>query len=626
MEVQMQAFAGTSKITPPRLQRIVELPRLLEMLDREREKRLILVLGQAAQGKSTLITSWVNRSTIPVAWLNLGKEESEPLNLYYLLVQSLQGILDGPNLSHLFEYPTISMGPRDERSRYFEWASELYAAIQFPVRIVLDGLDCLSSDDRTLRFLQVLVDEARENIHLVAMSRSIPSLEVERLRMDREAVLIDNNALAFSVEETKAFFKEICGISLQSELAHKVHGLTEGWVGGLILLWESLRGLPQKEALRQLSDGLVPHFRLDLFQYFGEAIFASQPKEVQEFLMHSSILDVIEPRFAGDLSGMENCEEICQDLAARNLFVQTIYHEKKGLMLRYHQLFKDFLRSKFETATNQEERRFWFVRTGSLLEEAESPESAIHFYLEAGEFSKAVRVIEKVGLSALKEERTGDVSQWLQAIPEDLFEEKPWLSLYRCMTRRFTAMEENSHVLQRIIPQFKKIEDLKGQLLSYAFLIEASFMRGFFVISLDSLLKEGEDLLASAKSEEYFYERTVLLNQISLGLMATNPRKGFWAFRDVHDAAVQLKSKPLQIIALSHAICCLAFSGEFGQTDEYIKKIGKLMKKCTHPEMSALYHMARSVLFLHKGDLAAAAEAIHMAQTTIEQHSLARVS
>ena len=185
MEVQMQAFAGTSKITPPRLQRIVERPRLLEMLDREREKRLILVLGQAAQGKSTLIASWVNQSTMPVAWLNLGKEESDPVNLYYLLVQSLQDILDGSSLSHLFEYPTLSMGPRDERSRYFEWANELYAAIQFPVRIVLDGLDRLPSEDRVLRFLQVLVDEARENIHLVTISRSMPSLEVERLRMDR---------------------------------------------------------------------------------------------------------------------------------------------------------------------------------------------------------------------------------------------------------------------------------------------------------------------------------------------------------------------------------------------------------------------------------------------------------
>ena len=183
-------------------------------------------------------------------------------------------------------------------------------------------------------------------------------------------------------------------------------------------------------------------------------------------------------------------------------------------------------------------------------------------------------------------------------------------------------MEENALVLQRIIPQFKRTKDIKGQLLSYAFLFEASFMRAIFIISLDSLIKEGEDLLALAKSEEYLYERTVLLNQIGLGFLATNPRKGFWTFRAVHDAAVQLKSQPLQITALSRAICCLAFYGEFGPTDEYLEKLSKLMKKCTHPEVSASYHMARSILFLHKGDLAAAAEAIRMAQTTMEQHSL----
>jgi ATP/maltotriose-dependent transcriptional regulator MalT len=42
-----------AKITPPRLPAVVPRPHLLRRLDREVEKKLILILGQTAQGKTT---------------------------------------------------------------------------------------------------------------------------------------------------------------------------------------------------------------------------------------------------------------------------------------------------------------------------------------------------------------------------------------------------------------------------------------------------------------------------------------------------------------------------------------------------------------------------------------------
>ena len=610
------------KISPPQSQRLLDRPRLLEMLDKEKEKRVILVLGQAAQGKSTLIASWVSRFTLPTVWVNLEKEDSDSINLYYLLIQGLQRILDTPELASLLQYPAIIMGPRGEISLHRDWTAKIYGSIPCPVRIVFDGLDRLSPEKTALRFLKILIEEAPEHIHLVVISRSNPFLGVERLRMDRNTALIENNTLAFSVEETRRFFSEICGIPLHFELAQKVHGLTEGWIGGLILLWETLRKLPQKEALRHLSDGLGFRFRLDLFRFFSETIFSSEPKQIQDFLVHSSILDSIEPRLARALTGIENCEEICLKLAARNFFVQTIYDEKKGWVFRYHHLFKDFLISKFQTETNKEERQSWFATAGSLFEQSESPERAIQFYLDAEEYPKAIRVIEKVGISVLKEGRIGDLSQWLQAIPDAFFKESPWLSFFRCVTTRFSNMKENCHILQRLVSQFNSAKDIRGQLLAYAFLIESFFMRGSFTIPLNSLIQRGTEILNFAESEEYLFERTSLLLQIGLCFLATDPKKGFKVFQDAYDASVQLKSQPLQILALSHAVACLAFAGEFAPVEEYLEKIAPLTKKCTHPEVNAFHHMDRSILFLHTGDLPAAAKAIEKAQTVIKEHRL----
>jgi len=52
-EVDASAFKRFQD-PPPRFPHILKRPRLLERLEQQRDKKLILILGQGAQGKSTL--------------------------------------------------------------------------------------------------------------------------------------------------------------------------------------------------------------------------------------------------------------------------------------------------------------------------------------------------------------------------------------------------------------------------------------------------------------------------------------------------------------------------------------------------------------------------------------------
>jgi len=49
------------------LPNILYRPRLIKALEKNKDKRLILILGQAAQGKSTLATSHLKESEVPSA-------------------------------------------------------------------------------------------------------------------------------------------------------------------------------------------------------------------------------------------------------------------------------------------------------------------------------------------------------------------------------------------------------------------------------------------------------------------------------------------------------------------------------------------------------------------------------
>ena len=86
----MNQSASISKITPPYLPPILNRSRLLDLLEKNKDKKLILIMGQAAQGKTTLAASYVKTSKIPTAWLNLDQSDSDPINLLRLIVNSLQ--------------------------------------------------------------------------------------------------------------------------------------------------------------------------------------------------------------------------------------------------------------------------------------------------------------------------------------------------------------------------------------------------------------------------------------------------------------------------------------------------------------------------------------------------------
>ena len=164
----MKVSAHTSKFIPPQLPQVLHRERLLHLLEENKDKKVILVLGQAAQGKTTLAASYVNRSKTPSAWINLDKEDGDPVNLLYAIVQSFQHLSDDADFSPLLSSSVSAMGPRSNTPIFREWAQSIFGSISFPVLIVFDGLDRLPADAQAFLFLNALVEAAPPNVHVMA--------------------------------------------------------------------------------------------------------------------------------------------------------------------------------------------------------------------------------------------------------------------------------------------------------------------------------------------------------------------------------------------------------------------------------------------------------------------------
>jgi LuxR family maltose regulon positive regulatory protein len=618
-------FINISKISPPNLPPVLNRPRLLDLLEKNRDKRIILILGQAAQGKTTLAASYVKTSKIPSAWVNLDKGDSDPVKLFNLIVGSLQHVLRDMDFSQVSSYSYSTMDSRPEIYFFRECVGYIFKDISIPIQIAMDGLDQLSPDTPAFKFLQVLFEDAPPNIHWMLLSRECPPcLELQQLKMRQEALVLTNEQLAFTRGETVKFLKEIQKKSFNADELEKIYLATEGWVGGLVLLAEYINQFPDVSGEKDVWESLPGYFKAEVFQYFAQEIFSFQPKQVQEFLIKSSIIDLIEPDFMKDFIGAETAEEILWGCHKRNLFVQAYHDEKKGWLFQFHQFFREFLRTKFESEVSYEEKRFYLLKAGQIYKHRQELENAVTCFLEAKAYPEAISAIERLGADLLRKGRRDDVAQWIRVLPENIIEENPWLLLCQAMIRQFLIGEENVRAIEKAYILFKEKGDTKGILLSLAHLIEVAMPSGTQLQSLplELLLKEGERILESADSNRYQYERAKLWYCLGLGLIeeGSDIRKGIQACQNAYLISKGLGDISLQAYAMTFSMLGFLDVGEYALADETCRKIEEIISKSVYSELQAIQILFQCFLEIHLGNFVKADALVQRLQTEIDKH------
>jgi LuxR family transcriptional regulator, maltose regulon positive regulatory protein len=617
----MNSSFASVKIRPPQVSRILTRRRLLDALDLNSDKKIVLLLGQAAQGKSTLAASFVETCPRPFAWINLDAEESNPVNLFRLVVQAVQQAMPKEDLSQIFQYLAMDLGPRAEGPLYQGWVQALIEKIPGPIQFVLDGLERLAPEAPSYRLIQVLLDESNAHMRFLLLSRTEPPLNLQNLQMKQQAALIGNEQLAFTRFETETFFRTLHGLSMPAEQLTKVHELTEGWVGGLILYSEALKRSRGDQRQRLLLEEPIANFTKEAFRYLGDEIFSTMGKTENDFLIKSSILEVIDPIAIRDLFETNNAHALLNELAGKNLFIQSLYDPKSGWMYRYHHLFRDFLRSRFDSEIPVKDQHRFFAKAGDVYARNASYENAINFYLKANSYRKASKNIEHIGMTLLMSGRVADLADWLRKVPEALIQKRPWLLYFLCMTRRYTAAMENSRALLKCLGTFEEKGDIRGQILSAAFLIEAFALGGYHSIPITGLVAQAEKLLEGTPQD---YESGVLWLHLGMGMTFScgNPRRGFWCFKKASLIAGHYGDVNLQFAAMNHAVEALAWIGEFDMADTVVSELDSFLEASTYQELRTYQMIALASLSMLRGEISKAKEKIQKAYALIEKHGL----
>ena len=626
----MTPLVNFSKISPPTLPKILYRPRLQNLLQKHNDKKSILILGRAAQGKTTLAASYLKTSKTLGAWITLEKEDSNPFSLFYSIVNSLQQVLKEIDFSHLLSPPLRPIEEKTEISLFREWTSSLFGLISSPLQIVLDGLERLSPEAPAFHLLKILVEDAPRNVHWCLISRENPppSLGFEQFKIRQEAFLLTDEDLAFSPNEIGEFFRKIRKISFDADQLKRIHLATEGWIGGLILLGEALNGIVHSDRGKFISEELPPRFQKEVFQFFVREIFSSRPERVQKFLIKSSMVDLVEPGFMREFIGADDAEEILQELVRKNLFVHSVYTKEKNGIFRYHQSFRDFLQVQFKSEIQEEERQSLLLKAGYLYEKRGDLENAVKYFLEAKAYSQAGSVIAQVGMDLLQSGRKEELTQWIQAFPEEFIQENPWLLFYRTLTGRYLGGREHVLGLQKAYGLFKQKGDRRGILTALAHLIQASIYTGIHLIPLKSLIKDGEGVLQSSEMNEYPRENAILSYFLGLGhiLGDGDIRRGILACQNAYLVSRQVKDLTLQGYALSYSVLGWILVGEFSLANEACRKLENLLAKIVLPDLKALIFMMTTLSAYYQGDFARAHGLLERLQGKIEKYGFISIT
>ena len=383
-----------SKITVPGVPDwAVQRPRVTKLIaEGARWCPLTILTGPPGAGKTMALALWAAAEPGAIGWVSLDDYDNRP-GVFWSYVTAALGRC---GVAVPKTGPAAARGRTVDHTFLLRLVSTL-AAQDPPVTLVADDLHVLT--DPTVRGeLDFVLRNVGSGLRLVVSSRMDPLLPLHRYRLAGELAEIRASDLAFSSAEAALLLAQH-GSTLSADALECLTRRTEGWAAGLRLAAISMDAHPDPD---QFVTQLITEDSA-LTGYLVEEVLSSQPPEVRDVLLSTSILERVSAEAARELTGSEQAARILTSAADANAFVQPA----GGGWYRYHTLFAEVLRLKLRReypdrmATLHRRAARWYERTGPLAD-------AVRHAAQAGDWQLAASmVVDGLAISEIIEPRDG---------------------------------------------------------------------------------------------------------------------------------------------------------------------------------------------------------------------------
>jgi LuxR family maltose regulon positive regulatory protein len=324
-------LAATKFSLPALPSRYVPRPRLHAALDAAAQLPLTVVVGVPGAGKSVMLRSWLHdRPELGSIWLSCDARDADPPTFWLALGAALARVWPDRWLE---VGDLVSERDPDLDDVAISIVNDL-ADLAEPVVLVIDDVQFAAAAAPSLI---TFIERLPAGCRVVVASRTEPQLALHRLRAHGQLLEVRDPELRLTPAEVAAVMREF-EVELSESEVELLATRTEGWMAGVQMAAVSLRD--QSGPDRFLAElAKTPRAITD---FLGTEVLDRQPLEIRDFLLATSILDVLDSQSCAAVTERPDADALLGRLAERNLFLIEL---DQGAY-RYHHLFADLLRHR----------------------------------------------------------------------------------------------------------------------------------------------------------------------------------------------------------------------------------------------------------------------------------------
>lgn len=298
---------------------------LMSTFDFAAAKQYIFVEAPAGYGKTVSTILWLNKMRSKIIWLSLDKYDNTLVLFYRLFLGSILTALS------LADDMIKEIRTNEFNSMPVECSIDLLSRIEFydeKYILVLDDFHLITNQE-IIKSLPYVLKRIPTLVTVIILSRSSLPESFSHLLEQEKLSIIKDNELAMTVEEIRKHFASYGKVLTENE-AEVVQDLTSGWIIALNTL-----------IMSNIPDITVKYWSQPINSYMEKHIWNKLDKEMQSFLLKTSIPDKFTVELCVLLTGNANSKEILDYFINENINLSIA-----GMEYSYHNLFLEFLRDK----------------------------------------------------------------------------------------------------------------------------------------------------------------------------------------------------------------------------------------------------------------------------------------
>lgn len=390
---------------------VVLRQRLTARVARAAMQRLVLVSAPAGYGKTSVLAeayaSLADQGKA-VAWLSLDEDDNDLSRflLYSIEAARRAGLRIGQATTAII-HSGVTVTPEILKTTFINELSFVDQDFFW----FLDDYH-LVSDPGIAQILNAILLSPLARVHLLLATRTPTSLPLSRLRGLGDAHEIEAVDLTFSEEEIGHFFA-LHGTPLDTPLTLQVKGKTEGWAASLQMLAIAARATTDlDEVLRHFSGE-----NHSIGDFLSDEVLKRQPKEVQEFLLATSILRRFNSDLCNAVMQRRDSRELLDRLEAANLFIFSLDQEHRWY--RYHHLFSEFLRRRLADR-HPEQAANYYRRACEWLAANRYMTDAVETAFAAGDLWRAGELLDAASSQLFATGQTATLHAYAARLPGEI--------------------------------------------------------------------------------------------------------------------------------------------------------------------------------------------------------------